>query len=62
MNEARKVVFYSARQEDAEQKFMEKQRKRAEFSKYLSIIIVLTALFSALTLLQAPVPTVLPAL
>ena len=62
MNEARKVVFYSARQADAEEKFLEKQRRRVKYGKYLSIIIVLTVLFGALTLLQATVPTVIPAL
>ena len=62
MNEARKVVFYAARQVDAEEKFLEKQKRRAKYGEYLSIIIVLTVLFGALTLLQATVPTVIPAL
>jgi hypothetical protein len=66
MNEARKVVFYSARQVDAEQKFLEKQRQWAQYSKYLSIIIVLI-LFAALSMLMglwqgAPVPTLISAL
>jgi hypothetical protein len=69
MCEARNVVFYSARQEDAQQKFLEKQRRRAEFSKYLSIIMsimLMLILFAALTVLlglwQAPVPTLISAL
>jgi hypothetical protein len=69
MNEVRKVVFHSARQEDAGQKFLEKHRRRAEFSKYLSIvmsIILALTLFAALTVLlglwQAPVPTLISAL
>jgi hypothetical protein len=66
MNEARQVVFYSAKQVDADQKFLEKRRRRAEYSKYLSIIIMLTILIGVLTvildLLQAPVPTLISAL
>jgi hypothetical protein len=66
MNEARQVVFHSAKQIDAEQIFLEKRRRRAEFGEYLSIIIVLTIIIGALTavmaLLQAPVPTLLSAL
>ena len=66
MNEVRKVVFHSARQEDAQQKLLEKQRRRAEFDTYLSIIIVLIILIGALTVLmdqlQAPVPTLISAL
>jgi hypothetical protein len=66
MNEARQVVFYSARQANADQKFLEKPRRRAEYRKYLSIIIVLSILIGALAvvldLLQAPVPTLISAL
>ena len=69
MNERRKVVFYSARQEDAQQKFLEKQRRRAEFSKDMSImmsIILMLILFTAfgvlLGLLHTPVPTLIAAL
>jgi nitrogen fixation/metabolism regulation signal transduction histidine kinase len=69
MNEVRKVVFHSARQEDARQKFLEKQSRRAEFSKYLSImmsIILLLILFAAFAVLlglwQAPGPTLVSAL
>lgn len=66
MNEARQVVFYSAKQVDADQKFSDKRRRRAEYSRYLSIIIVLTILIGVLTvvldLLQAPVPTLISAL
>jgi hypothetical protein len=66
MNEVRKVVFHSARQEDAQQKLLEKQRRRTEFDTYLSIIIVLIILIGALTVLmdqlQAPVPTLISAL
>ena len=66
MNEARKVVFHSARQEDAGQKYLEKQRRRAEFDTYLSILIVLIVLIGALTVLmdqlQAPVPTLISTL
>ena len=45
MTEARKVVFYSARQADAEQKFLERRRQPGEHWKYLPTIIVLTILF-----------------
>jgi hypothetical protein len=66
MNEVRKVVFHSARQEDAQEKFLEKQRRRAEFDTYLLIIIALILLIGALTLLmdqlQVPVPTLISAL
>ena len=66
MNEVRKVVFHSVRQEDPGQKFLEKQRRREEFDTYLSIIIVLIILIGALTVLmdqlQAPVPTLISAL
>jgi hypothetical protein len=66
MNEARQVVFYSAKQVDLDQKFLEKRRRRAEFRKYLSIVILLTILVGAvavvLDLLQAPVPTLISAL
>jgi hypothetical protein len=69
MNEPRKVVFYSARQEDAQQKFLEKQRRRAEFSKDMSIvmsIILMLILFTAfsvlLGLLHTAVPTLIAAL
>jgi hypothetical protein len=57
-----KLSSTQQRQADAEEKFLEKQRRRVKYGKYLSIIIVLTVLFGALTLLQAPVPTVIPAL
>ena len=69
MNERRKVVFYSARQEDAQQKFLEKLRRRAEFSKDVSImmsIILMLILFTAfsvlLGLLHTAVPTLIAAL
>jgi hypothetical protein len=66
MNEARQVVFHSAKQVDLDQKFLEKRRRRAEFGKYLSIVILLTILIGALAvvldLLQAPVPTLISAL
>ena len=52
MSEARKVVFHSARQVDAEQKFLERQRRPREHWKYLpSIIVVLTILFGALSII-----------
>ncbi len=55
MDGARKVVFYSARQEDAEQKrlekFLERQKHLAEYRKDLPIIIVLTVLFGTLAVL-----------
>ena len=58
MNEARKVVFHSVRQE-------ERQRQR-HYQKDLPIIIVLAILFGALSVLlglwQAPVPTLISAL
>jgi hypothetical protein len=69
MNEARKVVFHSARQEDAQQKLLEQQARRAEFTNYLSIImsiILILMLFAALSMLmglwQAPGPTLISAL
>ena len=51
MGEARKVVFHSARQVDAEQKFLERQRRPREHWKYLPIIIVLMILFGALSII-----------
>src|SRR6516162_3649755 len=44
VKEGRKVVFHSARQVAAEQKFLETQRRPAEYWKCLPIIIVLTIL------------------
>src|SRR5262249_50747729 len=38
MNGARKVVFHSVRQEDAEQKFLERRRQLAEYREDLLII------------------------
>jgi hypothetical protein len=65
MNEVKKVVFHY-RQEDPRDKFLEKQRRRAEFDTYLLIILVLILLIGALTVLmdqlQAPVPTLISAL
>ena len=59
MNEARKIVFHSVRQED-----LERQRQK-HYQKDLPIIIVLTILFYALSVLlglwQAPVPTLISA-
>jgi hypothetical protein len=51
MSEARKVVFHSARQVDAEQKFLEGQRQPGEHWSYLPIIIMLTILFGALSII-----------
>jgi ABC-type uncharacterized transport system involved in gliding motility auxiliary subunit len=66
MNEARQIVFHSVRQVDPDQKYFERQTRRAEYGKYLSIIILLTMLIGALAvvldLLQAPVPTLISAL
>jgi hypothetical protein len=66
MNEARQVVFHSAKQVDADQRLLEKRTRRAEYGKYLSIVILLTALIFALAvvmdLLQPPVPTLISAL
>jgi membrane protein YqaA with SNARE-associated domain len=66
MKEARQVVFHSARQVDPDQKFFEKRRRRAEYGKYLLIVIMLTILIGTLTvvmgLLQAPVLTLISAL
>jgi hypothetical protein len=45
MNEARKIVFHSVRQED-----LERQRQK-HYQKYLPIIIVLTILFGALSMI-----------
>jgi hypothetical protein len=65
MNEVKKIVFHY-RQEDAQQKFLEKQRRRAEFDTYLLVITALILLIGALTVLmdqlQAPVPTLISAL
>ena len=69
MSEARKVVFHSARQVDAEQKFLQRQRQPGEHWMYLPIIIVivLTILFGALSILLglwqgAPVAALISAL
>jgi hypothetical protein len=67
VSEARKVVFHSARQVDAEQKFLQRQRQPAEYWMYLPIIIVLTILFGALSILLglwqgAPVAALISAL
>jgi hypothetical protein len=55
----------SGRQEDAQQKFLEKQKRRAVFD-YLSIIIMLMILIGALTVLmhqlQAHVPVLISSL
>lgn len=55
MDQARRAVFYSARQEDAEQKrvekFLERQSHVAEYRKDLRIIIVLTFLFGTVSVL-----------
>jgi hypothetical protein len=45
MNEARKIVFHSVRQED-----LERQRQK-HYQKDLPIIIVLTILFCALSII-----------
>jgi hypothetical protein len=63
MREARKVVFHSARQVDAEQKFLEGQP--GEYWKYLPIM--LTILFGALSIILglwqgAPVAALISAL
>jgi len=52
MNTAGKVVFHSVKQEDAEQKFLERRRHQAEFRVGLLIIIVLIVLFVALSILM----------
>ena len=67
MREARKVVFHSARQVDAEQKFLETQRRPAEYWQCLPIVIVLTILFGVLSILLglwrgAPVQALISAL
>jgi hypothetical protein len=67
MREARKVVFHSARQVDAEQSFSGRQRQPAEYWKSLPIIIILTILFGALSVLLglwrgAPVQALISAL
>jgi hypothetical protein len=66
MNKAKQFVFHSAKQVDADQKFLETRRRRAEYGKYLSIVILLTALIFALAvvmdLLHPPVPTLISAL
>ena len=51
MNEARKIVFCAARQEDVEQKFLEGQEHLTEYCKNLPIIIVLIILFAVLSIL-----------
>jgi hypothetical protein len=67
VSEARKVVFHSARQVDAEQKFLEGQRQPGEHWKYLPIIIMLTILFGAVSIILglwqgAPVAALISAL
>jgi hypothetical protein len=67
MSEVRKVVFHSVRQVDAEQEFLERQRQPREHWKYLPIIIVLTILFGALSVILglwqgAPVAALISAL
>jgi hypothetical protein len=67
MSEARKVVFHSARQVDAEQKLLEGQRQPGEQWSYLPIIIMLTILFVALSIILglwqgAPVAALISAL
>jgi len=52
MNGARKVVFHSVRQEDAEQKFLERRRQLAENRENLLIIAVLIVLFGAFSMLM----------
>jgi hypothetical protein len=52
MNGARKVVFHSVRQEDAEQKFLERRRQLAEYREDLLIIGVLIVLFGAFSMLM----------
>jgi fatty acid desaturase len=64
MSEARKVVFHSARQVDAEQ---EAQRQPGKHWSYLPIIIMLTILFGALSIILglwqgAPVAALISAL
>ena len=56
MNSASRVVFHSARQEDTEQKYLERRRHLAEFCGVLLIVIVLIFLFSALSVLMIMVP------
>ena len=61
MNEARKIVFHSVRQED-----LERQRQK-QYQKDLPIIIVLTILFCALSIILglwqgAPVAALISAL
>jgi len=51
MSKARKVVFHSARQVDAEQKLLEGQRQPGGHWGYLPIIIMLTILFGALSII-----------
>ena len=67
MNETRRIVFHSARQVDAELKFLEWQRQPGEYWKCLPIIIVLATLFGALSILLglwqgAPVAALISAL
>jgi len=52
MNGARKVVFHSVRQEDAEQKFLERRRQLAEYREDLLIIGALIVLFGAFSMLM----------
>jgi hypothetical protein len=55
MNSARKVVFHSVKQEDAEQKFLERRRHQAEFREGLLLIMTLIVLFVALSMLMVMV-------
>ena len=52
MNSARKVVFHSVRQKDAEQKFLERRRQLAEYREDLLIIGALIVLFGAFSMLM----------
>src|SRR5262249_3053473 len=52
MNSVRKVVFHSAKQEDAEKQFLERRRHLAEYRRGLLIVIVLIVLFSLLSILM----------
>ena len=52
MNSARKVVFHSVRQEDAQQKFLERRRQLAEYHEGYLTIVVLIVLFGAFSILM----------
>jgi len=56
MNNASRIVFYSVKQEDAEQEFSERRRHLADFRGVLLAAIAIIFLVSALSVLMMLVP------